>query len=194
MTSTLSQGVNIAQDKAEPERVKAAEAGGEEPDRHRTYGVDASGRHVDVKERARHRRLKALEDAQLIVQDQHANRSLAAILALVRSQQQLAERKAIIYFTLNETAGFGLKGDAEDNLRRGHQSRRYHLYRRSGCNEHCGAAFHGKRLRMDKPAYNPTDCTNAYGQTAVQSQQEHRLRARLQLQGHNGAQLRRCPG
>jgi hypothetical protein len=33
--------------------------------------------------------LKALEDAQLIVQDQHANRSLAGILALVRSQQQL---------------------------------------------------------------------------------------------------------
>ena len=104
MVSTLSQGVNIAQDKTEPERVKAAEAAEKNLVTIARTGVDSTGRHVDVKERAKAQTtLKALEDAQLIVQDQHANRALAAILALVRSQQQLAERKAVIYFTLNET-------------------------------------------------------------------------------------------
>jgi VWFA-related protein len=110
MTSTLSQGINIAQDKAEPLRVKAAEQAEKNLIAVARTGLDASGRHVDLKERARAQTvLKALEDAQLIVQDQHANRSLAGILALVRSQQQLVERKAIIYFTLNELLDSGSK-------------------------------------------------------------------------------------
>jgi VWFA-related protein len=110
MVSTLSQGVNIAQDKAEPERVTAAEAAEKNLVAIARTGVDITGRHVDVKERAKAQTtLKALEDAQLIVQDQHANRSLAAILAIVRSQQQLAERKAVVYFTLNESLDSGSK-------------------------------------------------------------------------------------
>ena len=110
MTSTLSQGVNIARDDAEPERVKTAEVAEKNLIATARTGVDSTGRHVDVKERVMAQvALKALEDAQLIVQDQHANRALAAILALVRSQQQLAERKAIIYFTLNETLDSGSK-------------------------------------------------------------------------------------
>jgi VWFA-related protein len=103
MVSTLSQGVNIAKDGAEPARVKAAEQAEKNLIAVARTGVDTTGRHADVKERAKAQTtLKALEDAQLIVQDQHSNPALAGILALVRSQQQLAERKAIIYFTLNE--------------------------------------------------------------------------------------------
>jgi VWFA-related protein len=110
MTSTASLGVNIAQDKAEPERVKAAEEAEKNLISIARTGVDASGKHVDLKERARAQTvLKALEDAQLIVQDQHANRSLAGLLALVRSQQQMPDRKAIVYFTLNELLDSGSK-------------------------------------------------------------------------------------
>jgi VWFA-related protein len=110
MVSTLSQGVNISKDAAEPERVKAAELAEKDLIAIARSGVDTSGRHVDVKERARAQTvLKALEDAQLIVQDQHSNRALAGILALVRSQQQLTERKAVIYFTLNQLLDSGSK-------------------------------------------------------------------------------------
>ena len=65
-------------------------------------GADTSGNHVDVKERARYRTLlAALSDAQRVVQDQHARPNLAGLLALVRSQQNVADRKALIYFTQN---------------------------------------------------------------------------------------------
>jgi VWFA-related protein len=110
MVSTLSQGVNIARDQAEPARVKAAEAAEKNLISIARTGVDTAGKHVDLKERERAQTvLKALEDAQLIVQDQHSNRALAGILALVRSQQQLTERKAVIYFTLNQLLDSGSK-------------------------------------------------------------------------------------
>jgi VWFA-related protein len=110
MVSTLSQGVNISHDKAEPARVKAAELAEKNLIAVARTGIDTAGRHADVKERVlAQTALKALQDAQLIVQDQHANQALAGILALVRSQQQLAERKAIVYFTLNELMDSGSK-------------------------------------------------------------------------------------
>ena len=65
-------------------------------------GVDQSGAHVSLKERAvAQTLLSALEGSQRIVQDQHTRPSLAGLLAMARSQQQLLERKTIIYFTLN---------------------------------------------------------------------------------------------
>jgi len=110
LTSTLSQGINVASDKADPARAKAAEQEEKNLIAIARTGVNSAGRHVDVKERARAQTvLKALEDAQLIVQDQHANRSLAGILALVRSQQQLADRKAVVYFTRNTLLDSGSK-------------------------------------------------------------------------------------
>jgi VWFA-related protein len=64
-------------------------------------GVDASGKMVNVKDRAIARALAAaLEGSQRIVQDQHTRPALAGLLALARSQQQIVERKTIIYFTL----------------------------------------------------------------------------------------------
>jgi len=103
MVSTLSQGVSITNDPAIVARDKAATEAERTLITIAQTGVDKAGNHVDLKERAKAQLLvKAMEDAQLIVQDQHADRSLAGLLALVRAQQQVTDRKAIIYFTLNE--------------------------------------------------------------------------------------------
>jgi len=65
-------------------------------------GADLSGARVDVKVRDRDQTLlNALEAARQIQQDQHALPTLAGLLALVRSQQKIATRKCIIYFTEN---------------------------------------------------------------------------------------------
>ena len=65
-------------------------------------GADASGRHVDLKDRALDQTLlAALEDTHHIIQDQHARLNLAGLMALVRSQQRLSQRKTLIYFTRN---------------------------------------------------------------------------------------------
>jgi VWFA-related protein len=110
LVSTLSQGVDIVHDPADVTRTKTASEAEKSLIAIARTGVDTIGRHVDVKERAKAQMLlKALEDAQLIVQDQHANRSLAGLLALVRSQQQLTDRKAIIYITQNMLMDSGSK-------------------------------------------------------------------------------------
>jgi len=65
-------------------------------------GADAAGNHVDVETRARCQMLlSALEGAPQIQQDQHTSPPLAGIMSLVRSEQKLASRKALIYFTQN---------------------------------------------------------------------------------------------
>jgi VWFA-related protein len=110
MTTTLSQGYDIVHDPAEVEKAKVAAQAEKDLISIAGTGADSAGRHVDVKERALAQTLlKAMEDAQQIVQEQHANRELAGILGLVRSQQQLSQRKAIIYFTLNELMDSGSK-------------------------------------------------------------------------------------
>jgi VWFA-related protein len=64
-------------------------------------GVDSSGKLVSVGDRSMAQMLAAaIEGSQRIVQDQHTRPALAGLLALARSQQQLLERKSIIYFTL----------------------------------------------------------------------------------------------
>lgn len=65
-------------------------------------GADSAGNHVDVETRARCRvLLKALEGARQIQQDEHTQPQLAGLLSLVRSQQGLQARKAVVYFTHN---------------------------------------------------------------------------------------------
>jgi len=65
-------------------------------------GADAAGNHVDFRDKALDQTLvAAFEDTRHIVQDQHARLNLAGLMALIRSQQQLPERKALIYFTQN---------------------------------------------------------------------------------------------
>jgi VWFA-related protein len=63
-------------------------------------GADASGTAVGSRDFALARALfSALTSSGRIVQDQHLQPSLAGILALAQSQQPIAERKALIYFT-----------------------------------------------------------------------------------------------
>jgi VWFA-related protein len=66
-------------------------------------GVDLAGTRVDAANRARYQTLlTALQSSRQIQQDQHSLPTLSGLLALVRSQQKLAVRKCIVYFTLNQ--------------------------------------------------------------------------------------------
>ncbi len=63
-------------------------------------GADLSGTVVGSKDRERDRSLfAALNNSGRISQEQHLQPSLAGLLALIQSQQQFAERKAVIFFT-----------------------------------------------------------------------------------------------
>ncbi|MGA9672794.1 MAG: VWA domain-containing protein, partial [Terracidiphilus sp.] len=103
LTSTLSLAVNVVNDKdADEDKAKAASTAEKDVIAIAQTGVDISGRHVDVRERARAQTLlTALNDAQAIAQEQHARLTLAGLLALVKSQQPISDRKALIYFTQN---------------------------------------------------------------------------------------------
>jgi VWFA-related protein len=103
LTSTLSLGVGILHDeKAEAGKAGAASEAEKDLIAIAQTGADVSGHHVDVKERARAQTLvKALQDTQTIAQEQHTLINLAGLLALVKSQQNIGDRKALIYFTLN---------------------------------------------------------------------------------------------
>jgi VWFA-related protein len=100
--SAVEQAARIVTEKADTERASAAAQAEKNLIAIAQTGADPSGTHVDMKVRAQYRTLlAALADAQRIRQDQHTLPTLAGLLALVRSQQQLAERKSIIYFTQN---------------------------------------------------------------------------------------------
>jgi VWFA-related protein len=102
LESTATQDVSIVNDKAEEDRSKAASEAEKNLISIATTGMDSKGTHVSVKDRARWQTLlAALEDSQRIVQDQHAYLSLAGLMALTHSQQELTERKSLVYFTQN---------------------------------------------------------------------------------------------
>ena len=66
-------------------------------------GADANGTHVDATMRARYKTLlEAVQSSRRIQQDRHTLPELAALMALVRSQEKLSGRRCIIYFTENE--------------------------------------------------------------------------------------------
>ncbi|MGB6691845.1 MAG: VWA domain-containing protein [Terracidiphilus sp.] len=63
-------------------------------------GSDSSGKPVSARDRALSQTLfSALENAGHIAQEQRIPPSFAGIMALVRSQQQIAQRRSILYFT-----------------------------------------------------------------------------------------------
>ena len=100
--SATGLAVKNATDHSDDERASAAAQAEKNLIAITRTGADVSGTHVDLKVRARYQTLlAALADAQLIKQDQHTVPTLAGLLALVRSQQRLTERKAIVYFTEN---------------------------------------------------------------------------------------------
>jgi VWFA-related protein len=76
-------------------------------------GADPSGRQVSAEERnAARSMLASLEESQRIVQDQHCLPSLAGLLALARTQRQIAGRKVVIFFA----QGLQLDSNAKDML------------------------------------------------------------------------------
>jgi VWFA-related protein len=104
LTTELSMAFTIMDDKAADEgRARAAAQAEKELIAVAQTGADTSGRHVDMRQRTQAQTLfAALNDAQAILQEQHARLSLAGLLALVKSQQAIGDRKAIIYFTQNQ--------------------------------------------------------------------------------------------
>lgn len=65
-------------------------------------GTDVDGTHYDATVRARYKTLlDAMTSSRQVQQDRHTLPSLAALMALVRSQEKLAARKCIVYFTQN---------------------------------------------------------------------------------------------
>jgi VWFA-related protein len=65
-------------------------------------GTDLDGAHYDEAMRARYKSLlEGLQSSRQIQQDRHTLPKLAALMALVRSQEKIAARKCIVYFTQN---------------------------------------------------------------------------------------------
>jgi VWFA-related protein len=104
LSSTHSLAVNIVNDQqADQGKANAASAAEKNLIAIAQTGLDLAGHHVEAKERARARALvTALEDAPTIAREQHAQLNLACLLALVKSQQRIGDRKALIYFTQNQ--------------------------------------------------------------------------------------------
>ncbi|HEX4424107.1 MAG TPA: VWA domain-containing protein [Terriglobales bacterium] len=77
-------------------------------------GIDLSGATASASDRSLAQiMLATLEDSQRISQDQHAQPSLAGLLALARTQQRLSGRKVVIFFE----QGLQLDSNAKDLLR-----------------------------------------------------------------------------
>ena len=65
-------------------------------------GADLDGVHVDATMRGQYKALfDALQSSRRIQQDRHTLPQLAALMALVRSQEKIAGRKCVVYFTQN---------------------------------------------------------------------------------------------
>lgn len=102
LESTATDAVNIVTDKAEEGRISAAESTEKNLISISATGADSQGAHVSPVDRTLWKTLlAALEDSQRIVQDEHANLTLAGLLALAHSQELLPQRKSIVYFTQN---------------------------------------------------------------------------------------------
>ena len=102
-TSALSLDVTMMNDRAADEaRMKASTVAEKNMIAVAQTGVDVAGRHVGAKERSLAQTLlTALNDSQSNAQEEKTGLSFAGLLALVRSQQTIGERKVIIYFTQN---------------------------------------------------------------------------------------------
>ena len=106
---TYTGGLISRKDQADPDVTKAAAEAEKYLIAVARTGADPSGKHVDLRVRAHYQSLlAALQDSQKVMQDQHTFPNLAGLLALIRSQQKISERKSLIYFTQNmqmDTAG-----------------------------------------------------------------------------------------
>ena len=174
MESSYTLSVSIVNDKADDGRTKAASQAEKNLIAVARTGADLSGRRVELAERARAQTLlAALEDSQKIVQDQHTRRSLAGLLALVKSQQRIGERKALIYFTFNRQ----MDSAAKEMLTTiaGAASRAgvsIYIVDMDALNNN-GQYQADNAMLNGKAPYNPTPVVvNAHGDTAIPLQQQ----------------------
>lgn len=100
--SQVGHAILAVTDKSEATRTAAVDQAEKDLIAVAQTGADLSGKHFDLKQRALDQTLlAALEDTQHIIRDQHARLNLAGLMALIRSQQKLSQRKTLIYFTQN---------------------------------------------------------------------------------------------
>jgi VWFA-related protein len=104
MTSSITLNLGTTVDKAAEEgRIKASSDAERSLIAVALTGMDSGGRHVQPSQRALAETLMtALRESQSIAQEQHARLAFAGLLALVKSQQGIGDRKVIIYFTHNQ--------------------------------------------------------------------------------------------
>ena len=98
----LQQAIEIATQEGETQRSQTIATAEKNIQAVATSGIDASGAMVDLRTRSlANTTLASLEASQRILQDQHTRPALAGLLALARSQQELKDRKSVIYFAYN---------------------------------------------------------------------------------------------
>ena len=104
LNSSLTTALNIVHDeKADKARTDAVSVAEKNLIAIAQTGVDSAGHTVGVVERTQAKTLAAaLRDAQAISQEQRGRLFLSGLLALVKSQETLGDRKTIIYFTENQ--------------------------------------------------------------------------------------------
>lgn len=103
MATTLSLAIDRAIDKeADAARNDTARSAERNLISIAQTGADESGSRVDFTSRTRAQKLlKALQDTPEIAQKEKTWLNLAGLLALIRAQQRMSERRAIVYFTVN---------------------------------------------------------------------------------------------
>jgi len=104
LNSSLTTALNIVHDeKADKARTDAVAVAEKNLIAITQTGIDSAGHPVGVVDRAQAKTLAAaLRDAQAISQEQRGRLFLSGLLALVKSQEALSDRKTIIYFTENQ--------------------------------------------------------------------------------------------
>jgi|GEM_PF-643313 len=100
--SAYDLSVGITVDKAEDARAKASSQVEKDLISIARTGAGTSGAHIAPEQRTQAQSLlRALEDTHTIAHEQHAPVALAALLAIIKSQEKVTERKALVYFTTN---------------------------------------------------------------------------------------------
>ena len=98
--NALAQAINAATEPEKPGSDSATSPTEKELISAALTGVDSSGKRATAHERVLAQALyAALRSSGPIAQDQHIRPSLAGLLALTQSQQDIPQRKAIIYFS-----------------------------------------------------------------------------------------------
>jgi VWFA-related protein len=100
--NAITQAITTVTEKSEANRTAAVTQAEKKLISIARTGADVTGQHVDVTLRPLYQaQLIALESTPHVMQDQHTRLNLAGLLAIAQSQQHIAQRKSIIYFTQN---------------------------------------------------------------------------------------------